>query len=351
MSSRLSQFLSDVNDEKLALAIAGVSLSAFILAAFAFRLLVYALIANVFYGLLQCSSPAIKPTTPACSLIAFLNLATAMMSACMWCCTGLNLQLVLVHGINGNKMEKFYVMGSFLLCGVCNGIPWAAGEFGWFAANHVCWFRAPTLPWIVSIQYFWALLISMVDVVSFFAVLIFMVQHHLRIQRLRTSTICGVSASESGLPPIPTLALKPPIVRYRGMILRIALYSLLSSFLSITLCIFDLYVVQHTVVLTNSYFDLRILDILVHSLRPILYAVLAATDPSFFSALRALRGKTPTSNSIVASVDWKGTALARATESDGTSSQTQGDRDQRPSSVEEALEEEETRSESIVHQI
>ncbi|KAJ7138183.1 hypothetical protein C8R44DRAFT_868507 [Mycena epipterygia] len=62
MSSRLSLFLSDINAEKLTLAIAGVSLSAFILSAFAylawnrvsrphlnrvsFRLLVYALIAK-----------------------------------------------------------------------------------------------------------------------------------------------------------------------------------------------------------------------------------------------------------------------------------------------------------------
>ncbi|KAJ7138157.1 hypothetical protein C8R44DRAFT_341396 [Mycena epipterygia] len=367
MSSKLSRFLSDVINEKLALAIAGLSLSAFILSAFAylawnpvsrphlnrvsFRLLVYAFIANVFFGVLQCSTPAIMQTTPACGLIGFLNLATAMMSACMLCCTALNLQLVLVHGINGNKMEKFYVMGSFLLCGVCSGIPWAAGELGWFAANHICWFRAPTLPWTVAIQYFWALLMSAVDVVSFFAVLIFMVKHHLRIKRLRTSTISGVSASESGLPPIPTLALKPPIVRYRGMILRIALYPLLSSFLSITSCILDLYIIQHTIVLTNYDLDLRILDIFVHSLRPILYALLAATDPSFLCALRALRGKTPTSNSIVRSADWKGTALARATKSDGTSSETQGDRDSRPSSVDQALEEEEIRSESIAHQI
>ncbi|KAJ7138184.1 hypothetical protein C8R44DRAFT_868508 [Mycena epipterygia] len=273
------------------------------------------------------------------------------MSTCMFCCTALNLMLVLVHGVNGNKMEKFYVMGSLLLCGVCNGIPWAAGELGWFAASNNCWFRAPTLPWIVATQYFWTLLMSMVDVVSFFAVLIFMVQHHLRIQRLRTSTICDISAPESGLPPIPTLALKPPIVRYRGMILRIALYPLLSSFISITSCIFDLYVVQHTVVLTNSDLDLRILDTSIHSLRPILYAVLAATDPSFLCALRALRPKAPTSNSIVTSADWKGTALARATESDGTSSATQGNREPRSSSVEQAPEEEEIRSESIAHQI
>ncbi|KAJ7138166.1 hypothetical protein C8R44DRAFT_976003 [Mycena epipterygia] len=274
-----------------------------------------------------------------------------MMSSCILCCTGLNLQLVLVHGVAGSKMEKFYIMGSFLLCGVCNGIPWAAGQLGWSAAGASCWFRAPTLPWLIATQYFWTLLMSTVDVVLFFAVLIFMVQHHLRIQRLRTSTISGVSASESGLPPIPTVTLKPPIVRYRGMILRIALYPLLSSFISITSFILDLYVVQHIMVLANSDLDLRILDALIHSLRPILYALLAATDPSFLSALRALRGKTPTSNSIVASVDWKGTALARATENDGTSGQTQGDRNQRPSSVEEALEEEEARSQSIAHQL
>jgi hypothetical protein len=38
--------------------------------------------------------------------------------------------LVLVHGVNGNKMEKYYIIGSLLLCGVCNGTPWAAGQLG-----------------------------------------------------------------------------------------------------------------------------------------------------------------------------------------------------------------------------
>jgi hypothetical protein len=41
-----------------------------------------------------------------------------------------HLRLVLVFGVNGNKMEKFYVFSAVLLAGACNIPTWAAGEAG-----------------------------------------------------------------------------------------------------------------------------------------------------------------------------------------------------------------------------
>ncbi|KAJ7138174.1 hypothetical protein C8R44DRAFT_868499 [Mycena epipterygia] len=370
MSSNYTRFLSDINDIKLAFAIAGVSFSVLLLSAFAylawnpisrphlnrvsFRLLVYALIANVLFGLLQCL--AMKQTSPACSLVAFLGMIFPMLSACLFCCIGLNLQLVLIHGFNGNKMEKYYIFGSLLFCGICNLVPLAAGELGWYAANGTCWFRTPTLRWLVATQSVWMLLMSAVDFVSFFTLLVFMVRHHLRIQRLRMSTTYGSTSSESGMTLASTLPTHP-IVRYRGMIIRIALYPFLSCFLSVTLCIVDVFTVQNSVDL-----NVRILGPSLHrkftSIRPLLYALLAATDPSLLSALRALRPNTSTSHSTVTPLEWKQTAstdLTRTMEGDekrrADSSDTQGNRDSRPSSEEQAaLEEEEHHSESIAHQ-
>ena len=40
------------------------------------------------------------------------------------------LRLVLVYGVNGNKMEKFYIFGAVLLCAACSIPTWAANEFG-----------------------------------------------------------------------------------------------------------------------------------------------------------------------------------------------------------------------------
>jgi hypothetical protein len=65
----------------------------------------------------------------------------------MFCCIALNLpfvapplsfpphpwriyRLVIVFGVNGNKMEKFYIIGSVILCLACNIPPLAYGKLG-----------------------------------------------------------------------------------------------------------------------------------------------------------------------------------------------------------------------------
>ncbi|KAJ7776610.1 hypothetical protein DFH07DRAFT_798722 [Mycena maculata] len=54
----------------------------------------------------------------------------------------LNFQSVLVHGVNGQMMEKYYILGASLLSLVCGVTPYAAaGKLGWNAVNETCWFR------------------------------------------------------------------------------------------------------------------------------------------------------------------------------------------------------------------
>ncbi|KAJ7042334.1 hypothetical protein C8F04DRAFT_1176489 [Mycena alexandri] len=201
-------------------------------------------------------------------------------------CRGDSRGLVLVYGVSGNKMEKYYIIGSLLLCGVCNGTPWAAGQLGWYARSGVCWLKEPVpsvrLQWLVATQSTWMLLMSAAEVFSFMTILIFM----MNIQRLRAD-----SMSRSGNTADPSICLpEAPIVRYRGMILRIGLYPLLSCFLSVTECYLDVHsVVDTNTVLTHFDLDLRIFDFFVYSSRPLMYTLLAATDPSFLHALRALR--------------------------------------------------------------
>jgi hypothetical protein len=64
----------------------------------------------------------------------------------MFCCVALNLtyalcflsprfnlgqpRLVLVYGVNGKKMAKFYLLGAVLVCAACTIPMWVAGEFG-----------------------------------------------------------------------------------------------------------------------------------------------------------------------------------------------------------------------------
>ncbi|KAJ7926232.1 hypothetical protein B0H13DRAFT_1090619 [Mycena leptocephala] len=144
MSPSAASFLKLIHDVILGLSIPGVALSVLFLAVVAFlqwnpvsrpcldrvsfRLLVYALIGNVIFGTVMF--PPMKGPSPGCTLISFLYATAPMFSASLFCCMAVNLQLVLIHGVNGNKMEKYYLLAAAFLCAACNIPPLAAGIFG-----------------------------------------------------------------------------------------------------------------------------------------------------------------------------------------------------------------------------
>ncbi|KAJ7466089.1 hypothetical protein FB451DRAFT_1561322 [Mycena latifolia] len=312
-----------------------------------FRLLVYTIISNIVFDLaLLVNNRNMMGHSAACSFVAFLTVTTSLFSASMFCCMALNLQLVLVYGVNGNKMEKYYIIGSLFICVVCSASPWIAGKLGWYASSGFCWLRDTTpgmqLRWLVPTEMVWRVLMSSIDVLSFATILIFMVRHEMRIRRLRGHT--GSSFHQSGISTLASSRPLPPIVRYRRMIMRIGLFPLFSCFLSITTCILDVHTIKNPVLAGRSL-KLRILDMIVHPFRPTLYALLAPTDPSFLAALRALR---PTSSSGRN----KKTSMAielPSLEPDLEARNDQLNATRRPSTAEEAAEE--TRLESIGHQI
>ncbi|KAJ7758989.1 hypothetical protein DFH07DRAFT_817826 [Mycena maculata] len=234
-----------------------------------FRLLVCALIANLIFA--ATSIPTFSGPSAGCSFMAFFGLSILMFSSCMFFCTALNLQLVLVHHLNGNSLEKFYYIGSVVVVAILNITPYAAGQFGYY--NSTCWFSDPRpdvqFHWLFWSQSMWILLMSTGEVVSFFAVVGYMYRMHSR----------RVLSNHS------TLSSRPPIVVYRTMILRIALYPLLSCCLTFTGSILDIW-------LTKNPVPTELVYLCVFSLRPILYTLLAAADPGFLCAMRALRPRT-----------------------------------------------------------
>ncbi|KAJ7465902.1 hypothetical protein FB451DRAFT_1261303 [Mycena latifolia] len=310
-----------------------------------FRLLVYAIISNIVCSLVLLRKNQNMMGHAACSFVAFLTLTSSMFSTSMFCCMALNLPLVLVYGVNGNKMEKYYTVGSLFICVVCNASPWIAGELGWYASSGICWLRDTTpgaqLRWLVGTQLVWRILMSTIDVLSFATILIFMVRHEMRIRRLREHT--GSSVHQSGISTLASSRPLPLIVRYRGMIMRISLYPLLSCFISITTCILDVYTVKNPV-LTGFSLRLRILDMFMHPFRPTLYALLAPQTPySFLAALRALRPTSSARNKKTSMIE------VPPPEPDLESRNDKLSTTWRPSTAEEAAEE--IRVESIGHQI
>ncbi|KAJ7321919.1 hypothetical protein DFH08DRAFT_818300 [Mycena albidolilacea] len=173
-------------------------------------------------------------------------------------------KLVLVFGVNGNKMEKYYITGSVILCSACNIPPLAYGKLGWYAETGTCWLRDPSpsiqLRWLLGTQVVWMLLMSTVEVIAFVIIVIFMMRHQARIRRLRVDALPhSASALASHLTTFKSSLPAHPIVRYRPMILRI--------------------------------------DLIIYALRPLLYALLACTDPSFLRAIRSLFPNSSSSSS------------------------------------------------------
>ncbi|KAJ7359429.1 hypothetical protein DFH08DRAFT_1074907 [Mycena albidolilacea] len=246
-----------------------------------FRLLAYALVANLAYAAGMISGTKLKAGA-ACNGSTFFYNSCLMFAGVMFFSMALNLQLVLVHGVNGQQMEKYYILGAVLLTLACNVPPYAAGALGFWEFNETCWYNSPDpaaqLRWFVGTQAFWMFLMAACEAISFFSVVGFMIFRH----RVR-SVISESTMSTLSQPPLP----KPPIVLYRKMILRIGLYPLFSCFFNITGAVLDLHTVLDPT-WTEVNWRLGVVALLIYVLRPFMYATLAATDPSFLRALRAL---------------------------------------------------------------
>ncbi|KAJ7882313.1 hypothetical protein B0H13DRAFT_1890905 [Mycena leptocephala] len=152
--------------------------------------------------------------------------------------------LVLILGVNGNKMEKYYLLGVAILCGACNIPPWLAGKFGWDATTGKCWLRDPS----PAVQQRW--------IIGTRGGCCQSLQLESKIERLRADTSGSVT-------PAPTLP-KHPILQFRPIIMRIGRLRL--------------YTGMHQNP-TDFHMNLRILNACVYSIRPLLYALLAAIDP------------------------------------------------------------------------
>ncbi|KAJ7493798.1 hypothetical protein FB451DRAFT_1387947 [Mycena latifolia] len=238
-----------------------------------FRLLVYALVANLLYAVSMIVGTRLTAGA-ACNFNTFAENAVLMFAVVMFASMAINLQLVLVHGVNGQKMERYYVLTAFALAVACNVPPYAAGALGFWEANSTCWFNSPNpavqLWWFIGSQAFWLILMSTCEVISFLAIVGYMIIG----QRLGSGIFVPATSSFPRPPAIP----KPPIVFYCTIILRIGLYPLISCFFTITGCILDLHQVQDPE-MTEVNWRWCIVNLLVYALRPMMYSLLAATDP------------------------------------------------------------------------
>ncbi|KAF4584803.1 hypothetical protein EYR38_002034 [Pleurotus pulmonarius] len=74
-------------------------------------------------------------------------------------CYSLFFKLVLVNGVNGKAMEKYYVIVVTLLSIVLTVPAFGLNRLGWEEANFICWLKSPDehtkVQWLISTQPFW----------------------------------------------------------------------------------------------------------------------------------------------------------------------------------------------------
>jgi hypothetical protein len=103
-------------------------------------------------------------------------------------------------------MEKYYILGTALICLIFNLAPYASGNLGhvplfatevpsiliflpgrWADVNSTCWYRtsstnpAAMLGWLIGTQTFWIMLFALGEVGAFFIIVGYLVAYGVRV--------------------------------------------------------------------------------------------------------------------------------------------------------------------------
>ncbi|KAG5640985.1 hypothetical protein DXG03_006449 [Asterophora parasitica] len=284
-----------------------------------FRLLVYSLLFNVLFGIVYAATPT-HPIA-GCDVGAFLVNTTLCFATFFTTCIAINLQLVLVHGVNGQKLEKYYLLGVIILSLALNVPTMVLHQFGWNELSATCWYSNPDdkarLRWIIGTQSFWISLAATIETICSSVVLFWMYLFHRDITALNRASESTVGKHECTKYTKRTTnsnrsAMLTDDPRYKKIILRIV--SLLMNYSTVIL---DLNMSINSVT-TQLDFRLLVLDLILYGLRTLAYGVLAAGDPvrkllprldlrlirsihvfqSFMNAIREIRGSRQSSTAV-----------------------------------------------------
>ncbi|KAJ6506933.1 hypothetical protein C8R45DRAFT_1208868 [Mycena sanguinolenta] len=241
------------------------------------RLLVVALISNLGFGFSFLFATVLAKETMPCAFLTFFANLTQLFSAGMFFCMAFNLQLVIVHKVNGQKMEKFYYLGAAILATGCSVTPLAAGVHGWNQHSQSCWFvtrtTTETFRWSMGTDSFWNPFMAAGEALTFLSIMTFFISYQIASYRGRfgSNTVDLADRYQSWL----------PLVKYRYTIIRIGLYPLVSCITNFSTALIDIHQLTHPV-----SWRLEIVGLTIYSSRLTAYSLLAFTDPSFIRAAK-----------------------------------------------------------------
>ncbi|KAJ7263486.1 hypothetical protein C8J57DRAFT_1333658 [Mycena rebaudengoi] len=260
-----------------------------------FRILVCALLANTIFGITNTIGGKFTGPTWACGFDIFLLQFTLETSSFLLFSIALNLQLVVVHQVNGQKMEKFYIAGSILISLCLTVPPYALKQYGWDPLLNDCWYSSDDprkrLGWQIGTQLFWILLTVAGEVITTSTVVWYMLRHQLRRNRIQAdATLASVIIEDTQLAHANF---------YRNIILRIVAYPISSALINLASVACVIHDTRQDGVHNWTDYHVLLVGDSVYGGRAALYALLAVMDPALVRALRTfvqdIRGVDPAS--------------------------------------------------------
>ncbi|KAI0685276.1 hypothetical protein BC835DRAFT_533554 [Cytidiella melzeri] len=256
-----------------------------------FRLLKWALIANMFFGIFSAVGGSLTGPGFLCGFSIFVLQLTLEWSCMLLFAIALNLQLVVVHHVNGQKMEKYYIVGAALLALAITVPPYAAKQYGWDPLVQDCWYtndnRSQRLAWQIGTQLLWTGLTVIGEVVVSIAVIVHMLRHQSRRRQLGLSSMNSAARSTTthvrsgSTASVASRFLKPVdhANAYRGVIFRIGLYPMTSCIINLTSIMCVIHATVTDGVHTKTDYNVLLLSDFLYGGRAVVYALLAITDP------------------------------------------------------------------------
>ncbi|KAJ6601418.1 hypothetical protein DFH09DRAFT_562910 [Mycena vulgaris] len=259
-----------------------------------FRIMVYALACNMLYGISTAVCAFQTADSVACGFSVWLIMMTLQFGSWLIFGIALNLQLVLVHGVNGHIMEKYYILAALTIALCVTIPPLASHQYGWDELNGACWMTAADqkkrLRWQLGSQLIWSLLAAVGEAIVFLIVLSYMFRHQIvHGSRIRSDSRSTRSDTQVGAPYAdPKTKVINHAAQYRSVIIRISFYPMVSIALNGITVACDLYLSVTGSISSQRDMNVAILNNLMYGIRPVIYALLAISDPALMRAMRSV---------------------------------------------------------------
>ncbi|THV00194.1 hypothetical protein K435DRAFT_794311 [Dendrothele bispora CBS 962.96] len=222
-----------------------------------------------------------------CGFSIFLVQLALQFSGCLFFTISLNLQLVVIHEFSGRKFEKFYITGSAAIAIILTVPPYATGKFGWDPLEGCCWYslkssKEDKLIWEITTQMIWTALTAIGEFVNSAYVIIWMWKYNQCVRYItQPSSKNSSEDDQSNQTPFH-------FIDYKKIFIRISLYPLVSCFINLLSTFASVFSTINNGYHNQTDYHILLLSDCLYGGRPLVYAILAASDPAFIRGSKSL---------------------------------------------------------------